>query len=51
MIIKADILSEYVIRTQPTDKCLSTIECVAHALNYTEANGIREVGFVLGFYF
>lgn len=31
-------LSQFVIKTQPNDKCLSTVECVAHTLATVEKN-------------
>jgi len=43
MIIKPKAISEYVIRTQPTDECISTIECAALALSYIEGEEVKEV--------
>lgn len=34
--LSAETVSEYVIRTQPTQFSLSTLECVAHALAWFE---------------
>ena len=36
--LSAEAVSEYVIRTQPTQFSLSTLECVAHALAWFEQN-------------
>lgn len=36
--LNLDIKSQFVVKTQPNDKCLSTVECVAHALSTLEKN-------------
>uniref|UniRef100_G1N9G3 tRNA-uridine aminocarboxypropyltransferase n=1 Tax=Meleagris gallopavo TaxID=9103 RepID=G1N9G3_MELGA len=36
--LKTNISSQYVIRTQPTNNCLSTLECAAVALTIMEKN-------------
>ncbi|XP_002131626.2 tRNA-uridine aminocarboxypropyltransferase 2-like isoform X1 [Ciona intestinalis] len=42
--IEAPSISEYVVRTQPNDKCLSTVECAAIALSHTEDDlNLKEV--------
>lgn len=42
--LKTNISSQYVIRTQPTNNCLSTLECAAVALTIMEKNkSIQEV--------
>lgn len=42
--LKTNISSQYVIRTQPTNTCLSTLECAAVALTIMEKNkSIQEV--------
>ena len=42
--IGSNCVSEYIIRTQPTDQCLSTVECAAISLSYTEKNdSIKEM--------
>lgn len=42
--LKPNISSQYVIRTQPTNTCLSTLECAAVALSIMEKNkSIQEV--------
>ncbi|KAK4815723.1 hypothetical protein QYF61_006761 [Mycteria americana] len=38
--LKTNISSQYVIRTQPTNTCLSTLECAAVALTIMEKNKI-----------
>ncbi|XP_020940321.1 DTW domain-containing protein 2 isoform X2 [Sus scrofa] len=45
--LKTSLSSQYVIRTQPTNRCLSTLECAAVALSILEKNNciqeIREI--------
>eukprot|EP00062_Callorhinchus_milii_P012362 gi/632959321/ref/XP_007895557.1/ PREDICTED: DTW domain-containing protein 2 [Callorhinchus milii] len=42
--LKTNLSSQYVIRTQPTNTCLSTLECAAIALSIVEKNhSIHEV--------
>ncbi|XP_001512672.1 tRNA-uridine aminocarboxypropyltransferase 2 [Ornithorhynchus anatinus] len=42
--LKTSISSQYVIRTQPTNRCLSTLECAAIALSIVEKNDdIQEI--------
>ncbi|KAI5932242.1 tRNA-uridine aminocarboxypropyltransferase 2 isoform X1 [Manis javanica] len=42
--LKTSISSQYVIRTQPTNRCLSTLECAAVALSILEKNNyIQEI--------
>ncbi len=36
IVLAGNTVSEYVIRTQPTHNCLSTLECVAHTLAWLE---------------
>lgn len=44
MQLKTSISSQYVIRMQPTNRCLSTLECAAVALSILEKNNyIQEV--------
>ena len=38
MKLNLDLKSEFVVKTQPDDKCLSTVECVAHSLAILEQN-------------
>lgn len=48
MQLKTSISSQYVIRAQPTNRCLSTLECAAVALSILEKNNyIQEVGLSL----
>ena len=38
MKLELNVKSLYVVKTQPNDKCLSTVECVAHAVAQLEEN-------------
>ncbi len=38
LTLDIDAKSQYVVKTQPNDKCLSTVESVAYALNHLEQN-------------
>lgn len=38
MKLDLNVKSLYVVKTQPNDKCLSTVECVAHAVAQLEEN-------------
>ena len=44
MKLDLNVKSLYVVKTQPNDKCLSTVECVAYAVSQLEQNpGLVEV--------
>lgn len=50
MQLRTSLSSQYVIRTQPTNACLSTLECAAIALAIVEKNDfIKEVSNFMSF--
>ena len=38
MRLDLNLKSQFVVKTQPNDKCLSTVECVGHSLALLEQN-------------
>ena len=38
MRLDLNLKSQFVVKTQPNDKCLSTVECVGHSLEVLEQN-------------